>query len=436
MLDVATFWDRTGEIDLLRRRLGRGELGYVTGRRRVGKTALLTKACEDFGGIYHQAVEGTPQQQLLHLAEELGQRFSILRDAVPRSWGEFFRLLSREKLPPLLVFDEFPYWVNGDPTLPSQLQKWVDHELPRHKTLLVVSGSSQSMLFSEFLGSEAPLYGRAAVHLHLKPLGYDWFCRALDYPIGNPESFVRYSLVGGVPHYWRLMPRGRLLNQAEHLYFEPSAILAEEPAQLLRDEGVTGVLPKAILDLVGRGVSKPSELASRLGTAQGNLSRPLALLRELGLLHKELPFGGSARTTKKVIYSLSDPALAFYYGVFLPSRTRWTLLKPPERKRLLDQHASHVWEHFVRQAFPGSGRYWEGALELDLVAPDPDGGHLIAECKWSDLSRTEERLLLRRLEEKFSRSALAKRLRKVRFGLFSQKDLPRLAKQAARILTG
>lgn len=156
MASLRVFWNRVDELDRLRRALRRGGVGLVTGRRRVGKTALLGKVCQEGGGLYPQAVEGTPQQQILHLAEEFQSHFPILKSVVPKNWAEFFSLLSHEKWPRLVVFDEFPYWVQGDPTLPSVLQKWVDHELPKHKTLLLVSGSSQSMLHSHFLRQASP----------------------------------------------------------------------------------------------------------------------------------------------------------------------------------------------------------------------------------------------------------------------------------------
>ncbi len=417
------FWDRENELAHIARRLRQGGFGYVTGRRRVGKTALLQHAIQRFGGIYHQAVEGTPQQQLLHLVEEVREAWPIFRDVTPKSWGEFFRLLSRERLPRLMVLDEFPYWVQGDPTLPSLVQKWVDHELPKHRTLVLVSGSSQSMLYSQFLHQASPLYGRASLHLNLQPLGYRWFCRALGYERRDPTSFVRFSLVGGVPHYWKLMPRTSLVRQVEHLYMNPAAILAEEPSHLLRDEGIVGSLPKAILDLVGRGVTKPSELAARLGTVQSNLSRPLALLLQLGLLHRELPFGESPRTTKKVLYSIPDPALAFYYGTYLATRSRWPHLTPRERHNLLHQHAARLWESYCRQAYPGACRYWEGDVELDLVAPLPNRRWLIAECKWAQVNPRQERRLLEGLRARFLRTRLARKQPRVSFKLLTPHDL-------------
>lgn len=425
---MLSFWNRSIELSEIKNHLGKGHFAYITGRRRVGKTALLVQSCQLFDGFYHQAVEGTPQQQLVHLSEEMGLRFPLLRNVVPKTWNEFFHLLSQEKLPPLLVFDEFPYWVQGDPTLPSILQKWVDHELPKLKTSVIVSGSSQSMLYGQFLHPSAPLYGRISYHRHLLSMSYLWFCKALKYSSRSPLSFERFSLVGGIPHYWRMIPKGTLIHQMEELYFKPSALLAEEPIALLRDEGVTGSLPKALLDLIGRGVTKPSELAGRVGTAHGNLSRPLALLMELGLIHRELPFGESSRTTKKVIYSVQDPALDFYFGSYLPHRAPWFHLKPKEKMDILHQHASHQWEHFCRLAHPGSARYWEGDVEIDLVAPLKRKGHyLVAECKWTNLSPSKEQYLLQTLKEKFEKTRLKHTLKSVEFRVFSQKDLEKVA---------
>lgn len=427
---MKAFLNRNQALARIQKNLKTGCFGYVTGRRRVGKTALLVQACRLFGGLYHQAVEGTASQQLLHLTEEISARLPIFREFTPKTWPEFFRLLSREALPPLLVFDEFSYWIQGDPALASILQKWIDHDLPQLKTSVLISGSSQSMLYSQFLNHASALYGRAALHLHLEPLAYHWFCKALGYDASHPLTFARFSLVGGVPHYWIFMSRGSLLDQAQELYFDPSAILAQEPIQMIRDEAVTGTLPKAILDLVGRGTSKPSEIAARLGVPQGNLSRPLELLLELGFIHRELPFGESSRTTKKVIYTIQDPVLSFYYGVYLPVRSRWLSAALKEKRTILDQHVSRQWENFCRSCFPGSARYWERLVEIDLVRYEKENDrYLIAECKWKDLSARQKEGYLDDLRNRFSKTALSHRLKKVHFQVFTPSDLPFLAKR-------
>lgn len=183
----------------------------MLGRRRVGKSSLLRHACHKFGGLYHQAIEGTPEQQLAHLV------------------------------------DEWPYRVSADATLPSILQKWIDQQLPKHKTLLIISGSSQSMLFSQFLHGDAPLYGPARFCLRLKPLSYYLFCRILGLKFNSAATFERYSITGGIPHYWKLLDKKPWLEQIDRLFFQPSAILAEDPRLILMMRASLAMCPRPYL---------------------------------------------------------------------------------------------------------------------------------------------------------------------------------------------
>lgn len=421
------FLNRNQEFTLLGKHVGKSSFAYVSGRRRIGKTALLIEAARRYKGLYHQAIEGSPQNQIDHLVEEWSDKINLLKDVRPKSWSEFFKILSLAELPQLIIFDEFPYWVSADATLPSILQKWVDHELPKKKTCLLVSGSSQNMLHSQFLEAHAPLYGRAHFQLSLPPMSFSWFCKALKYNPADPIAFERYSLVGGVPHYWKLMPKENLISQANTLYFEQGAPLADEPRLLLYDEGVTGNNPKTILDLVGRGVSKPSEIAGRVGVPQNHLSRAFEQLIDLNLLNRELPYGESLRTTKKTLYTLNDPALSFYYGTFLPHRQKWNGLSPTEKQLLIHNHASKIWETFCRTAL-GGGRYWEKDIEIDIVAPIPSSDkHIIAECKWKKMNEKEKNQILNKLEENFSKTTLAKKLNKVEFKVYTPDDLKKIA---------
>ncbi len=71
---------------------------------------------------------------------------------------------------------------------------------------------------------------------------------------------------------------------AESLYFDYAPSMEQEPQRLLRDEGVIGLNAVVVLEAVGRGAERPSEIASRLGTAQTNLSRLLPQLLEAKIL--------------------------------------------------------------------------------------------------------------------------------------------------------
>ncbi len=88
-----------------------------------------------------------------------------------------------------------------------------------------------------------------------------------------------------------------------------------------------------------------------------------------------------------------------------------------QRQALVRAHASTVFEDYCRARFPGAGRYWEGRVELDLVAPDPDDpkGLRVAEVKWRRLSVVERDTVRRDLESRWERCALRARHPRVRF---------------------
>jgi len=201
--------------------------------------------------------------------------------------------------------------------------------------------------------------------------------------------------------------------------------MEQEPQRLLRDEGVVGLNAVAVLEAVGRGAERPSEIARRLGTAQTNLSRLLQQLLDASLLTRELPFGESVRSTKKILYRIQDPTLRFWFRVYSPHRSRWYTYAATEKRTLIHDHAATVFEDVCRARFPGAQRYWEANVELDLVAPDPDDRRrlLVAEVKWRRLTVAERKNVLRQLESKWSHCSLRARHRNVRFEVLDADSL-------------
>ncbi len=70
---------------------------------------------------------------------------------------EFFDLLRYGPAETVLCLDEFPYLVASDASLPSVVQRWLDHHRPEGFTL-VLSGSSTGAMNDCFLNRAAPLY--------------------------------------------------------------------------------------------------------------------------------------------------------------------------------------------------------------------------------------------------------------------------------------
>ena len=190
------------ELDLAARK---GGLLVVFGRRRVGKTRMLRQWLAKKDGLYTQAIEAQAEQQLQQLFHDL--RPQLETQIVPKTWPELLEILALQKRRWTLCIDEFPYLAAVDPSLPSQLQKWVDHSLPKG-CLLILAGSSTRMMNDLFLHRSAPLYGRAHKLLHVRPMDYAAFSEACDLDPAQMDSFEQWSCVGGIPKYWEFVEAG------------------------------------------------------------------------------------------------------------------------------------------------------------------------------------------------------------------------------------
>jgi AAA+ ATPase superfamily predicted ATPase len=397
-----------------------GGLVVLFGRRRVGKTRLLTHWLEKRSGFYSQAIEAAVPMQIEQTVRDIGS--ALPQGIQPKTWMEFFELLRYGPAETVLCLDEFPYLVASDPSLPSVAQRWLDHHRPEGFTL-VLSGSSTGAMNDCFLNRAAPLYQRARKLIHLEPMDYAAFCGACGLDRSSKESFTLYALVGGIPKYWEFVEAGATaLDLAEELFFGRSAFLEDEPVRILREERIAGLTPLSVLEAVGRGASKTSEIAARLGTAQTNLGRTLQQLLDASLLEREIPFGESLRTTKKTLYRIGDPALRFWFRVYSPHRSLWHRLTIEEKTKLLHDHAATVFEDYCRSRHPDAARYWEAGAEFDFLRKDGDGV-VVSEVKFKKLSAAEKTGLKKQLAEKWKSSAAAHRYPRATFEILDTSEL-------------
>jgi hypothetical protein len=191
--------------------------------------------------------------------------------------------------------------------------------------------------------------------------------------------------------------------------------LHEEPAGLLLDDLRDTVQAASILSLIGAGAQRLSEIAGRLQKPATSLSRPLQRLVELGLVRREMPYGASARETKRTFYQIEDPFLLFWFRFVEPNRSLLEARRLEEVTRIvkagLDGHVAGVWEELARasagvidvggRSWKPSARWWGAGLdrrplEIDVVAESIDGkAVLVGEAKWG--GRVEVRSLVAEL---------------------------------------
>ncbi len=400
------FLNRAKEIRQLRRAWGSGarRLAVVYGRRRCGKSRLLQHLM-NAKTVYFLADRRDPELQRRALATEMSRLVPGFDSAEYPSWEALLESAGRAAPRGARLFlDEFPYLVQGSAELPSVLQKVLDRpggaRLP-----LVLCGSSQRMMRGMVLDAAEPLYGRADVILKVRPLQLGWLPEALG--LDPVDSVEYYSVFGGVPRYWELARGYSSLRAAmTETVLDRDGVLHDEPVRLLADDLRSAVQPYSILSLIGAGCNRLSEIAGRLGKPAGSLARPVATLIELGYVHRETPFGQNPRSTKRTLYRLEDPFLAFYFRFVQPARSLLEVDAVGQVRRRIERgfsdHVGRIWEQLARQSVPqlrggrsgwGVARRWWGAgtdgkpLEVDLVAESEDRKSLlVGEAKWRTLT--------------------------------------------------
>jgi len=404
------FLDRDNELGRLNALVERQAAGLVAvwGRRRVGKTRLLQEWCLRHGGVYTVADQSAETVQRRYFSEAVSNRLPGFREVEYPDWQALLRRLSQDaraagwKGP--LVLDEFPYLVASSPTLPSIVQNWIDQEASAGGLLVAIAGSSQRMMQGMLLEAAAPLYGRSLEAMELRPLPAGLIGSALG--LTDAVAMVRaYAQWGGIPRYWELAePFGADLDRSvDELVLDPLGPLHREPDRLLLEEMPPAVSLRPLLDVIGGGAHRLSEIAGRLGQPATSLARPLSRLTGLGLVRREVPFGESEQISRRALYRIDDPFFRLWFAVVAPYRAALAGSTGVARREMWARRreglVAEAWESLCRIAVPRlagfesavSGpwlpvdRWWRGnAPEWDVVATTADRSHaLVGEVKWS-----------------------------------------------------
>jgi AAA+ ATPase superfamily predicted ATPase len=405
------FLNRDAELSRLDRLAGRrgGGLAVVYGRRRVGKTRLLLHWCDRHDGLYTVADQSSADIQRRYFAQVAARRLPSFADVDYPDWRSLLARLAAEARASRwrgpIVFDELPYLVLTSPEIPSVLQHWIDHDARRAGLVVAVAGSSQRMMQALTLSADAPLFGRARELLELAPLDGVYLAQALGTRrIG--DLIEHYAAWGGIPRYWELAAEesGPPVQRVERLVLDPLGPLHREPDRLLLEEIPSAVEVRPLLDAIGGGAHRVSEIAGRIGRPATSMSRPLDRLVGMGLVRREVPFGESEKKSRRSLYKIGDPFFRLWFRVVAPNRA--TLASGTTRTRL-DLLAgfwpalmASSWEELCRWRLPRqrrstalarsgpwgpAGRWWKGGMaEWDIVARSTDGRRLLlGEAKWS-----------------------------------------------------
>jgi len=408
------FVNRFHELESLRKVLrgGRPVLVRVYGRRRLGKTELLRKLCKEEQGLYLLVDEADSPQQRDSLSRQVAGEIGTIVMPYP-TWDAFFNHL-RQIDRKFVVLDEFQRMLATDRQAVSRLQHHWDTTLRETGPTIVLCGSSVGMMERVTAKRAAPLFGRIAADLRLRPFG-NAAVRLLYPELSEEDRVRRYAVFGGTPYYHEFSVGRPLREAVESAFLSATAPLVEEPQNLLRMELQLPTRYNSILFEIGQGTHDLRGLESKVGVRKGGLGPYLETLRyDLDLVRMEDPVCGVRRQAR---YVFDDPFFAFYYRFVFENRP---LLEIGRRAAVwvriekgLDEFVGPQFERVAREAlvllnggewrgipleFEKIGRWWNRqGDEIDIVAAGRNEV-LVGEVTWSKNPMALD--VLRRLEIK------------------------------------
>lgn len=408
---MAKFIDRESETATLEREYARdgSSLVILYGRRRVGKTSLITKFINGKNALFFLASEESELQNRESFKRRAADFINsdLLRYAAISSWDVIFKAIMDTEFDkkPIIVIDEFQYIGKSNPAFPSIFQRIWEEVLKNMSVMVILCGSLISMMESQTLNYDSPLYGRRTAQIRLKQIPFRYYGQF--FPTRSEKELIEmYSVTGGVPKYIELFGecediysaiKQNILNPSGYLYDEPHFLLQQEVSEI----GSYFSLIRAI----AAGNSKLSEIATVLETKTTNLTKYLKTLIGLDILEREVPVTeDNPEKSKRGLYKIRDNYIKFWFAFVYPNMSflesgNSEIVMSKIRKGLVSNQIAFVYEDICREKmwklnaegvwdfhFSKIGRYWDNKTEIDIAALDPDGKNLIlGECKyWTD----------------------------------------------------
>ena len=215
------------------------EFVVIYGRRRVGKTALISRFIENKNAIYFMGVESNAKQNLENFSKSILSYHTDME--AETSFLSFqaaleyvFKLSEKERI--ILAIDEYPYVARSSKSLASTIQLLIDQYKDTSKLMLILCGSSMSYMEDHVLAYKAPLYGRRTAQMKILPFDFEETCRYFKNFTDEEKAYV-YGIVGGTPQYLlQMSDKLSIEDNIKNTFLNPNSALFEEPENLLKQE--------------------------------------------------------------------------------------------------------------------------------------------------------------------------------------------------------
>lgn len=403
------FYNREKELALLEKTrqiafTKHSQMTVLTGRRRIGKTKLILKSCEESPTVYLFVSRSNESMLCRGFAQHINTVLSniFIPESVD-SFADVFEMLMRAGKTERynLVIDEFQEFFYINPTIYSKMQDIWDRYKDTTFVNFVASGSVYTLMNQIFMDSREPLYGRCDSIIKLRTFSTSVLKEILydhkpDYT--HEDLLALYTFTGGVPKYIDLfMQKGctDMESMVDYIVQFDSPFLNEGKALLIQEFGKKYGNYFAILADIANGRNTTAEIEQNMGDTVigGHIKR---LEEDYELIVKKRPIM-SKEGTQTVRFEISDLFLRFWFRYFIKYHRLIEMENYEQLGQLIKNdyttYSGLILEQYFRQKMMESrnfidiGSWWQNkkgkeACEIDIVGIYAEGNKaLVAEVK-------------------------------------------------------
>lgn len=411
------FYNRELELELLRQNAKQAEntavFTVLTGRRRVGKTSLITQALEDKDMAYLFVSKDNETILCQKFQQMIEEQLGIKVYGRIYHFRDLFEVIMKESIQRhfTIFFDEFQNLHKVNPAIFSEIQDIWDRYHRESHLNLVVSGSIQSLMKRIFEDENEPLYGRPTSKFTLLPFRIEVLKQIFKEHTPNYKNedlLCLYMITGGVAKYVELLMDAQCYTKEKMLNYvcRPDSYFLTEGKDLMNQEfGDDSNTYFSILQLIAGGMTKRSEIDGAMQKDMGvylqNLEKNFHVVTRV----KPLLAKPNGKTTS---YEISDQFLRFWFRFIWPyqsliERQQMTALRQ-NMSNSYEQFSGRTLERYFKEKFMETGNYtmvgnwWDrnGVNEIDMIALNEfEHQGIVAEIK-----RNHNKINVSTLEEK------------------------------------
>lgn len=348
------------------------EMLVLYGRRRVGKSTLITEFLKGKKSVYFTAIEDSIEKNLELFSKRIME--SLSSDAGNSYFSSFedaclFISNKSEKERIVVAIDEFPYLAEQNSSILSIFQNIIDNDWKNKNIFFIISGSSMSFMENKVLGEKSPLFGRRTAQIKLMPFSFEE--AALFVPdYSYEDKSVCFGITGGIAKYLSIIDSSISLDEnIKKLYFSRSGYLYEEPHNLLIQEFRNVSSYSTVINVIASGRNKLQDIADEAHMSAPTVTNLLQNLMLIGIVKKRTAIT-EEKNKKKIQYVLTDGMFKFWYR-FVPDAIdyiemgRGDIYYDRFVKPHIDEYMGSIFEEMCRYYTLKSGI--NGKLKADIL---------------------------------------------------------------------